>query len=526
MRHTFDSALRTLLLTGTIVAATVQGAPGIASAKGGHPVNHNRDGKTGQVHAAGRVRGSAKDASGDRASDRSHAGRSRHSDGRRGAGPQQPGKHASREGGAGPGTAAAGQRGGTHGSPNHRGSGHHGDGHTARDDRAAGSGAAAGGEQPAGKHSANGPDAPKSASARSVTVETAVSAPEAPDALDGPAPTPAADAGQDTIGSPAPVQTNQTPAPVAVPTPEESVTADPAATEESPVVPDGAATDALSASGNVPGGSGGSNERDHDGGGARGQDGDRPDGRAAQEAGSGDRPASDAGSEPVTGRRDDRQDPSVESVTADAATVTPDADAVSAPGGAAAPPAGEGGESGRTQDPTAADARQDAPDAPPDSASSARAPRPERDGGDASVAAAAPEHTVETTRETPTLVPPAGAERTRVRLRAATHGWQGTGVRLRPGDRVAIRATGSVTYCREGWCAGTEIGPDGGAAECPDYGCGAVLGQYGRGNVFLAGRGIEFVADNDGELRLQVFDNPTTYGDNHGFFEVTIEVTR
>ena len=107
--------------------------------------------------------------------------------------------------------------------------------------------------------------------------------------------------------------------------------------------------------------------------------------------------------------------------------------------------------------------------------------------------------------------------------------WTDTGIDLLAGDKLRIRAEGTINYTSKKTC-----GPDGGDREwgdliralpVNDVGRGALIGligQAGTATPFLIGAKAEFEVDKSGRLFLGVNDDD--YRNNRGSFRVTVEI--
>ncbi|HOX06600.1 MAG TPA: hypothetical protein PK280_09375 [Planctomycetota bacterium] len=106
-------------------------------------------------------------------------------------------------------------------------------------------------------------------------------------------------------------------------------------------------------------------------------------------------------------------------------------------------------------------------------------------------------------------------------------GMVGTGLRVKAGDRVAIRASGSITF--RNW--GETCGPDGnqerfgtvGAANLPGM---ALVGRVGSGGKpFLIGGSKSFSAEGEGELFLGIAFEGRGAGQSTGEYKTSVTVT-
>jgi hypothetical protein len=110
----------------------------------------------------------------------------------------------------------------------------------------------------------------------------------------------------------------------------------------------------------------------------------------------------------------------------------------------------------------------------------------------------------------------------------------GTGLNLKKGDKIQVRASGTAQYCDVSGCDST---PNGVAdSECPQFGCGALLAGFGDKPFEFAGAGpVTLTATGRGELSFLYGDNsikrkkiecPGCYADNSGSYTVVVSLVR
>ena len=116
--------------------------------------------------------------------------------------------------------------------------------------------------------------------------------------------------------------------------------------------------------------------------------------------------------------------------------------------------------------------------------------------------------------------------------------WTDTGIHLRPGDSVAVTASGRVAVetggrippkapggfapdCR---AAASIYGGRFGIFPAPQLPCWSLIGRIGNGIVFEVGAGGTFQARSGGRLFLGINDD--TLANNSGFWTVAVTVLR
>ena len=116
-----------------------------------------------------------------------------------------------------------------------------------------------------------------------------------------------------------------------------------------------------------------------------------------------------------------------------------------------------------------------------------------------------------------------------------TQGWTATGVMLRAGTDVAIRASGRIHFGQSPIDrmapAGLPWGPQceavagpGAQWVAPGLDCYALIGRIGSGPPFVIGNGATVDAAADGELMLAANDD--NFADNSGAWSVAVSVPR
>ena len=116
-----------------------------------------------------------------------------------------------------------------------------------------------------------------------------------------------------------------------------------------------------------------------------------------------------------------------------------------------------------------------------------------------------------------------------------TQGWTATGVTLRAGTDVAIRASGHIRFGQQPIDrmapAGLPRGPQceavagpGAQWVAPGLDCYALIGRIGSGEPFVIGNGASIDVVADGELMLAANDN--NFADNSGAWSVAVSVPR
>ena len=116
-----------------------------------------------------------------------------------------------------------------------------------------------------------------------------------------------------------------------------------------------------------------------------------------------------------------------------------------------------------------------------------------------------------------------------------TQGWIATGVTLRAGTDVAIRASGHIRFGQQPIDrmapAGLPRGPQceavagpGAQWVAPGLDCYALIGRIGSGEPFVIGNGASIDVVADGELMLAANDN--NFADNSGTWSVAVSVPR
>jgi hypothetical protein len=115
-------------------------------------------------------------------------------------------------------------------------------------------------------------------------------------------------------------------------------------------------------------------------------------------------------------------------------------------------------------------------------------------------------------------------------VQATFSGWQASGIEVKRGQTLGIRASGTIVYWRDSkdnCCAG----PDGNPKDpCPHIECimrgtpaGALIGEIGQDTKpFLIGSHLSLVTQTSEQLYMAVNDPFTS--DNSGNFEVTVDV--
>ena len=106
-------------------------------------------------------------------------------------------------------------------------------------------------------------------------------------------------------------------------------------------------------------------------------------------------------------------------------------------------------------------------------------------------------------------------------------GMLGTGIRVRRGDRIVVRASGSINF--RNW--GESSGPEGnqgrfGTPSNTDFPGAALIGRIGSGGKpFLLGASKQLIADADGELMLGLAFEGRNSGNSTGEYKAVVMVT-
>jgi hypothetical protein len=142
----------------------------------------------------------------------------------------------------------------------------------------------------------------------------------------------------------------------------------------------------------------------------------------------------------------------------------------------------------------------------------------------------------------PTTTSAASPHTAHVEIPAAAEGGVATGVVLKEGERLTVRATGTATYgydARPPSCTGIpSTDPDGNrnlkGVDCgpllnyptrlPSAPLGELIGKIAAGGWFPVGSEFSQVVSDGGPLTLAYNEIPGAYGDNTGHYSVEIDV--
>lgn len=124
---------------------------------------------------------------------------------------------------------------------------------------------------------------------------------------------------------------------------------------------------------------------------------------------------------------------------------------------------------------------------------------------------------------------PAARAESHCRTVQANVPWQGTGISVGLGQFVCVAADGLWSHGGQGLQAiGPFYGPEGFGKDEPNTvpevvsRTGALIGRIGSNAPFLIEKQLCFLPGANGELRLQMNDEPGTFGDNRGHMHVQI----
>lgn len=106
---------------------------------------------------------------------------------------------------------------------------------------------------------------------------------------------------------------------------------------------------------------------------------------------------------------------------------------------------------------------------------------------------------------------------------AANRGWMQTGIQVKQGEKVDLRANGDVTLARLGSSRADGIPADDPAKPAPNCATGALIARIGNGSVICVQQRKTFIASDSGELWVSV--NAGNVQKNTGVFNLNITVS-